>query len=50
MQKERLRDEIIGTTHRLDYFSLHGLSVFIAGLKGVEAQIKEGEGTDYEDG
>ena len=50
MQKERLRKEIIEQIHRLDYFSLQKLSAFIAGLKSMKAQGKEGGDADYEDG
>ncbi len=50
MQKEWLRDRIIEAIHRLDYFNLQKLSAFIAGLKSMKAQGKEGGDADYEDG
>ena len=50
MQTDRLRKEIIEEVHRLDYFSLQKLSAFIAGLKSMKAQEKEGGDADYEDG
>ena len=50
MQKERLRKEVIEEVNRLDHFSLQKLSAFIAGLKSMKAQEKEGEDADHEDG
>lgn len=50
MRKDRLREKIVEEIRSLDYLNLQKLSAFIAGLKSMKAQGKEGGDADHEDG